>query len=223
MIRLQQTALAAVSGVLLALAFPKGDVSLLAWIAFVPLLWIIREQTPKRAFISGWISGLGFYLCTVYWVVHTIGFYSNIPPVVAVGPLLLMCTILAAYTGAFAAGLCFHQRSRGSLVLLGPLLWVGLEWLRSFFFIGFPWASLGYSQHHFLNLIQCAEVTGVYGISAVVMFVNLVLASVVRNCHPRQWLLLLLAGILVCGLSFWGAWRRAHLAALPPAHRLWVG
>src|SRR5215471_17874268 len=71
MIRLQQTALAAVSGVLLALAFPKGDVSLLAWIAFVPLLWIIREQTPKRAFISGWISGLGFYLCTVYWVVHT--------------------------------------------------------------------------------------------------------------------------------------------------------
>src|SRR5262245_47533022 len=108
MIWLQQTALAAVSGVLLALAFSKGDVSLLAWIVFVPFLWVIREQTPRRAFISGWISGMGFYLCTVYWVVYTIGFYSNILPLIAVGSLLLMCTILAMYIGVFAAGLDFY-------------------------------------------------------------------------------------------------------------------
>src|SRR5215470_8825887 len=171
MVRLQQLTLAATSGALLALAFPKGDISLLAWIAFVPLLWIVRDTTPVRAFFSGWISGMGFYLCTVYWVVHTIGLYSNIPPLLAVGPLLMMCTILASYTGAFAAGLCFYQHRNGSIVLLGPLLWVALEWLRSFFFIGFPWASLGYSQHNFLNLIQVAEITGVYGISAVVIFV----------------------------------------------------
>ncbi|HJY81861.1 MAG TPA: apolipoprotein N-acyltransferase [Candidatus Binatia bacterium] len=223
MIRLQQTALAAVSGVLLALAFPKGDVSLLAWIAFVPLLWIIREQTPKRAFISGWISGLGFYLCTVYWVVHTIGFYSNIPPLVAVGPLLLMCTILAMYTGAFAAGLCFYQQRGGSLVLLGPLLWVALEWVRSFFFIAFPWASLGYSQHHFLNLIQFAEVTGVYGISALVIFVNLVVFAVLQKRSLGRGLLLVAAALLVFGLSSWGAWRRTQLRALPIAHHLRIG
>ena len=109
MMRLQQSALAAASGVLLALAFPKVDVGLLAWVAFVPLLWVIRECSLRRAFLYGWISGLGFYLCTVYWVVHTIGFYSNIPPVLAVGPLLLMCAILALYTGAFIAGLRFYQ------------------------------------------------------------------------------------------------------------------
>ena len=41
-----------------------------------------------------------------------------------------------------------------------------LEWLRGWFFIGFPWAALGYSQYRFHDLVQMAEVTGVYGVSA---------------------------------------------------------
>jgi len=220
---LTQTALAAASGIVLALAFPKVDLSLLAWVAFIPLLWIIGECTPKRAFTYGWISGMGFYLCTVYWVVHTIGLYSNIPPVLAVGPLLLMCTILAAYTGAFAAGLQWYKRCQGSIVLFGPLLWAALEWVRSFFFIGFPWVSLGYSQHGFLNLIQIAEVTGVYGISALVIFVNSVGFVVLHNRGPGRGRLLLVALLLVFSLAFWGAWRRDQLAALPQTHRLRVG
>lgn len=223
MIRLQSTALAAVSGILLALAFPKIDLSFFAWVAFIPLLWIIRERTPKGAFFYGWIAGMGFYLCTVYWVVYTIGLYSNIPPLVAVGPLLLMCTILAAYTGAFAAGLRFYQQRGGSFVLLGPLLWVVLEWVRSFFFIGFPWVDLGYSQHSFLNLIQFAEFTGIYGVSAVIILVNLLLFTFLCAHTPRRWLWPLAAIVVVLGLSSWGAWRRSQLAALPPAHHLRVG
>ena len=223
MVRLQQPALAVASGVLLALAFPKGDISLLAWIALVPLLWLIREHPPRRAFLYGWISGMGFYFCTVYWVVHTIGLYSNIPPLAAVGPLLLMCTILASYTGAFAAGLCFYRQRNGSIVLLGPVLWVALEWIRSFFFIGFPWASLGYSQHNFLNLIQFAEVTGVYGISALIIFVNLVVFTVWQKHGTGCGRLLFAAVLLVFSLSSWGAWRRVELRTLPLAHHLRIG
>ncbi|MGH7964965.1 MAG: apolipoprotein N-acyltransferase [Candidatus Binatia bacterium] len=223
MLRLKSLALAAVSGVLLALAFPKVDYSLLAWVAFVPLLWVVRQQTPKQAFFSGWIAGLGFYFCTLYWLVHTIGLYSNVPPPVAVVLVFLVCAILAAYTGAFVAGLRFYQQCGGAIVLLGPLLWVGLEWARSFFFIGFPWVGLGYSQYRFLNLVQFAEITGMYGISALVIFVNLVIFTAIQERGPGRGRLLLTALVLVCGLSAWGMWRRAQLAALPPAHHLRVG
>lgn len=211
------------SGVLLALAFPKIDLSFLAWIAFVPLLWIVQERTPRRAFGYGFASGMGFYLCTVYWVVHTIGLYSNIPSLIAVGPLLLMCIILASYTGAFVAGLRFYQLHGGSIVLLGPVSWVTLEWLRSFFFIGFPWVSLGYSQHPYLNLMQFAEFTGVYGVSALVIFVNLVIFTLFSDPQARRRLLVLLVLILVGSLSLWGMWRRSQLAALPSTHNLRVG
>lgn len=221
--RLRKLLLALGSGILLALAFPKADYSLLAWVAFVPLLWGIRGVSPARAFGYGWIAGMGFYLCTVYWVVHTIGLYSNIPPLLAVGPLLLMCAILAAYTGVFAAGLRLYQERGGSPIVLGPLLWVALEWVRSFFFIGFPWVSLGYSQYRFLNLIQFAEFTAVYGISALVMFVNLAVFRVLSRKGHGSGRLLLTAVVFVCALTGWGMWRRTQLATLPPAYHMRVG
>ena len=223
MSRLQQTGLAALSGILLALAFPKVDWNILAWVAFVPLLWIIQGQTPRRAFTLGWISGMGFYLGTLYWIVHTIGLYSNIPYFIAVGLLLLMCAILSAYTGAFAAGLRIYAQHGLPIVLLGPLCWVALEWVRSFFFIGFPWVSLGYSQYNFLTLIQFVEFTGIYGLSALVVFGNIVLFSVLSRRGPGRGRLLLVLLLLVAGLSGWGGWRREQLAALPKTHTLRVG
>ncbi len=218
--------LAGVSGVLLALAFPKVDWNILAWVAFIPLLWLTQGQTLRRAFGLGWLAGMGFYLCTLYWVVDTIGLYSNIPHIIAVGPLLLACTILSVYTGVFAAGLSvYHQsgphNSGWSLLVFGPMLWVALEWVRSFFFIGFPWVSLGYSQYNFLNLIQFVEYTGVYGLSALVIFGNIVLFSAFSR--PGRGRLLLVLLLIVTGLWGWGNWRRSQLAALPKAHTLNVG
>jgi apolipoprotein N-acyltransferase len=221
--RIRHCALTLLSGVLLALAFPKINLSLLAWVAFVPLFWIIREKTPRQAFAHGWLAGMGFYLCTVYWVVETIGLYSNIPTLVAIVPLLMMCAILASYTGAFAAGLRFYQQRNGSILLLGPPLWVALEWLRSFFFIGFPWVNLGYSQHPFLNLIQFAEITGVYGISALVILGNLVSYKLIEGQATERVRLVFAIGFLILALSSWGAWRQGQLAALSPAHHLRVG
>ncbi len=163
---------------------------------------------------------MGFYLCTMYWVVQTIGLYSNIPTVVAILPLLALCAILASYTGAFAAGLRWYQLRGGSLFVLGPPLWVALEWLRSFFFIGCPWVDLGYSQYPFLNLVQFVEFTGVYGVSALVIFGNLVVFTLLTSREAARWRLLGTAVVLVLVLSGWGAWRRTQLAALPPSQHL---
>jgi apolipoprotein N-acyltransferase len=221
--RVTAFAISFLSGVILALAFPKVDLSVLAWVAFVPLFWIIRERTPKQAFVYGWFAGLGFYLCTVYWVVQTIGLYSNIPTLIAIVPLLMMCAILASYTGAFAAGLCFYQECGGSLLLLGPFLWVALEWLRSFFFIGFPWVNLGYSQYPFLSLMQFSEITGVYGPSALVIFINLILFTVLQIKESGRGRLLLVSALLIFVLVGGGEWRRRQLNSLPPVHHLRVG
>ena len=223
LLRSKQTALVFVSGMLLSLAFPKADLGFLAWAAFVPLVWVVWERPLSHAFFYGWVGGMGFYLCTVYWVVHTIGLYSNIHPVIAVIPLFLMCSILAAYTGAFALGVRWCKDRWRWLLVFGPLLWVSLEWLRSFFFIGFPWVSLGYSQHRSLNLIQIAELTGVYGISALVIFGNLVLFTLVYKRGPGRGRLLMGTVVLVLCVMAWGSWRRSQLAALPHDHRLRVG
>jgi apolipoprotein N-acyltransferase len=200
---------------MLAFSFPSVDWNWLAWAALVPLLWMLEEALPREAFRLGWITGLTFYLGTLYWLVYTIGTFSPIPYVVAVIPLLLLCAVLAVYHGAFAAGVVFAGRRGLDPVVFAPLWWVGLEWLRSWLGIGFPWASLGYSQYRSQNLIQIAELTGVYGLSALIVLFNTVLATIVsrRGTTAARAVQLLVLSLMLVAVQQFGVWRLGDLAA----------
>ena len=47
---LTRAALVIASGLALALAFPKFEVSLLAWVAFVPFFYAVEGEPLKRVF-----------------------------------------------------------------------------------------------------------------------------------------------------------------------------
>ncbi len=219
--------LAVASGVLLAAAFPARDLEPLAWIGLVPLLVAARRLRPGAAFRVGWLGGFVFYVATVYWVAYTITNYTRVPFALALGILALMSSILACYTGAFVAGVRWMEERELPVLWLAPPLWVTLEWLRSWFFIGFPWAALGYSQYRYHDLVQIAEVTGVYGVSASLVLFNAVIVGILpergAGPSPRRLVPALVAlTLLVVGIPFWGRWRVAALAGRPPAGTLRV-
>jgi apolipoprotein N-acyltransferase len=223
----ERLVLAVLSGGMLAAAFPSLDLGFLAWVALVPVLRVIRTLRVREAFATGWVAGLAFYVGGTYWVVYTIDHYTRLPLVVAVGLLLLMSSVLACYVGAFAAGVRWCDRRAGGLSwVVAPALWVTLEWMRGWFFIGFPWNALGYSQHRFHDLVQMAEVTGVYGVSAVLILFNVVLADVIgtRGLAVRRHLpALLTATTLLVVLPGLGRWRVQTLAARAPVGTVRVG
>lgn len=166
--------LAAVSGGLLALSFPKVELSFLAWIAFVPLMMACGRKSAGKAARLGFVAGLAAYAGILYWINIVVTTYGKLPlPVSILVYLLLVC-----YLALFFALLCYLVRRAGErgvpIVLSFPLVWVGLEYLRSFLLTGFPWASLGYSQYRILPLIQVADLTGVYGISFLIALANVV-------------------------------------------------
>src|SRR5207244_875809 len=206
--------------------FPPLDLEFLGWIGLVPLLRACRGLGPRAAFGTGWLGGAVFYLAIVYWVVHTISAYSAVPFALAVAILLLMVSVLACYMGAFTAGLAWLAARGLPVVWLAPPLWVALEWLRSWFFIGFPWAALGYSQYRYHDLAQMAEVTGVYGISAVLVLFNLVAVAVLgergpglRRLVPGLAVLTLLVTVLPVAGWRRAAESRAYLLFGSPAYR----
>jgi len=214
--------LAAASGLLLAFAFPAADWNALAWVALVPLLWLLSGASPRAAFALGWIHGMAFYVGTLYWIVYTIGSYTPIPYPVAVIPLLLLCAVLSLYTGAFAVGTALTARAGIEPALFAPPWWVTLEWLRSWLGIGFPWVSLGYSQYRSHSLVQGAEITGVYGISFLVVLFNVVIASVLsqRGTLRSRAAQLVALTLLLASAQQFGTWRRRDLAHREPAHSL---
>lgn len=173
--------LAVVSGLLLALSFPKTGFAVLSWVALVPLLLACGQKSAKKAARLGFACGLACYATILYWINIAVTTYGHLPMAVSITVFI----ILIAYMAAYFAVLCFLMRlgeEKGIPAVLSlPFLWVSLEFARSFFLTGFPWASLGYSQYRILPLIQIADLTGVYGVSFLVVLGNMVVYLVLRG------------------------------------------
>jgi len=85
--------------------------------------------------------------------------------------------------------------------------WVALEMFIARVFGGFPWDLLGVSQYRMVPLIQMASVTGVYGISFLVVWLSLSLLSaglmMIRRPTTRSiWLGEICLPILVVAILF---------------------
>ncbi|MEO5656921.1 MAG: apolipoprotein N-acyltransferase [Nitrospiria bacterium] len=179
-------ALAALSGALLVLSFPLPRLTLLAWFALVPLLIAASQESPRRAFVLGWIAGVVYFTGTLHWLTNTMVNYGHLPPWLSYPILLLLTLYLGLYVGGFAwaARTLADQPAWRQLVAL-PAIWTALEFARGHLLTGFPWAALGYSQAAVLPLIQIADLTGVAGVSYVLVFTNVALAQAVAAVWPR--------------------------------------
>lgn len=164
---------ALISGILLVLAFPQFDISVLAWIAFVPLLSSLWKKGWRESFVSGLVFGVVYFFGTLYWVYHSINHFGGISFFSSIIIVLLFSVYLSLFPAIFS--MLFSQvykKTRMPALFIAPVLWVCTEFIRSYALTGFPWASIGYSQYRFLSLIQISDISGIYGISFLVVAVN---------------------------------------------------
>jgi apolipoprotein N-acyltransferase len=94
-------------------------------------------------------------------------------------------------------------------LFLAPLTWVATEYLRGYFLTGFPWVPLGNSQITVLPVAQLASVLGVYGLSALVAYINATLAYALVTSGTRRWLAVATAAVVLIAAGGWGVWRIA--------------
>jgi len=179
---LRTAALAAASGLLLAASFPSIQLPLLAWFALVPLLIALKGSSVRNGFLIGGIAGLFYFAGTVHWVTNSVHFYGGIPIIPASLITLLLSAYLALYPALFCAALIHVRKNLPSLAFLAaPALWTALELARTYIFSGFPWSLLGYTQYTTLPVIQIADITGVYGISFLIVLVNAAMAELLLD------------------------------------------
>lgn len=191
------------SGTLLVPAFPTGDLFALAWVSLIPFLLVIQGRDAKTAFWAGFLMGLPYFGGTLYWIYHSLHVYGHISLAASIAAVLLLCLYLSLYPAVFAV-LCTRTMRSTDLPLLvvAPVYWTSLEYIRSYALTGFPWSSLGYSQYSFLPLIQISDITGVYGISFLVVAFNAALVDVMifrlrKRERPLLSLLPTLSGLVL--------------------------
>jgi apolipoprotein N-acyltransferase len=180
-------AFALTSGALLTLSFPNLDQGWLAWIALVPLLLALREARWQTGFWLGFATGLVHHLGLIYWTAHSMHTYGGLPWLHSLIILFLFCAFLALFPALYAAGLNFAKAGPGLTQIVSPLLWTALEYVRTWLFTGFPWELLGTSQYDHIWTVQSADIFGVYGLSALIVWFNTVLTLLLLHWLGKRW------------------------------------
>ncbi|MGH2590142.1 MAG: apolipoprotein N-acyltransferase, partial [Actinomycetota bacterium] len=167
---------------LLSLSLPPAGWWPLAFVAPIPLLWLVRACRPRRSALIGFVFGVSYFGALLYWILlfGELGWAS----------LVLMSGAYTAAFGALAPALWRPEHPVVSTVGLAAA-WTALEWVRGAFPLGgFAWGQLGSTQVD-APMLPLASVTGVWGLSFVV---------------------LLVAGLLLLALERWGRGAARSLA-----------
>src|SRR5262245_13894064 len=179
--------ISAASGALLSLSLPPVGAWPVAWLAPIPLLWLVRGSRPGRGALCGFVFGIAYFGLLLYWILlfGELGWAA----------LVLTSGLFMAAFGALAPAVW-----RPNHPILGTVglaaLWTVLEWIRGQVPVGgFTWGQLGVAQVD-APALPLASVGGVWALSFGVVLV---------------------AGFLLLALERWGSGRRARAGALVAA------
>ena len=184
--------MAALGGAMMAACYAPAGWGDLCWVALVPLICAVwfSKPAPKREWLRlaglGFVFGAVFFGASLFWLT-TLTFPG----------WLALALYLSVYSAVWTVFLGTVAKPRGEdksgrpawlgsannlrTCALAAAAWVALEWLRGVLFPQFPWNSAGIALWKNIPLIQMADITGVGGISFLVVMTNLMIVATVKR------------------------------------------
>jgi len=185
----RRAVLALAAGLLAALALPPLNLWPVLFIAVPGFLLLLEGLQPRqflKAFLTGWLFGLGYFALAFHWIGYAFlvdaATYLWMMPF-AVGGL---AAAMAIYWGlASVAVNAFGWRGLRLAAGFAAAL-SAAEWLRGHLFTGFPWAAPGLAADGMGAVAQLASVIGMTGLTLmVILWAGLPLAVIGRR--PAPW------------------------------------
>ena len=207
-------------GFLLWASFPPMAEKTDCVFALAPLIWFVRNRDSKANFRLWFLNGFVFWFATLSWMPAIVKNGGPWPLVVlGWGALAAYCALYFGAFGWLSSKVWAWVKDEGApwrkpprfpyarrlfaILVAEPLLWCGLELIRSRLFGGFSWNQLGLPLVN-ANLGSPAALGGVYLVSAVVILVNGTIAGIAERIMKRttRWASLetLIPFLLIWGL-----------------------
>ncbi|MGN6767351.1 MAG: apolipoprotein N-acyltransferase [Rhizobiaceae bacterium] len=198
----RRSALAFLAGAFAVLAQAPFDFFAACFVSFPVLVWlldgtagepgagILRRFSP--VFGTGWWFGFGYFIAGLWWIGNAVlvdgeGFEWALPFAVVALP-----AVLAIFYGlaAVLARLLWTD-DLGRIAAVAFAFGVA-EWLRATLFTGFPWNAIGYAAMPVPLLMQSVSMVGLFGMSALAVFVFSVPALFAGRRHRATGIVLAL-------------------------------
>lgn len=172
------------TAILWALSIPPFQFAESAYLAFVPIILWLYTKPPRRlclwiSLVAGWCA----WFVILIWLRHVTWLGTVLLSGLMAGFFVIWILFARALLCRIAKR-AFPLRVSAFAGLAGA--WVVLEWLRSWFLWGFPWAPISLSQWERPVVLQIAAWTGAYGVSFMLIFFNLCVAQTLWNRAVRK-------------------------------------
>lgn len=164
-----------VSALLFALSFPsflsRWGWFPLAFISLTPVFIVVHRAGWLRCVLYGAFFGFASYALHNYWLgsFHPLTLFI-VPPIYSV-------YFLAVFPLLKAADSLFPRYG----FIVQALIWVAYEFIKMQGFLGYAYGVIGFSQYLFLPLARLSSITGVWGVSLIVVFPSTLLAGGLKN------------------------------------------
>jgi apolipoprotein N-acyltransferase len=159
------------SALLFAASFPNPifnyGIPFLAWVAYVPVFWVINRGSLATSVLWGALYGYTAYLLFIPWL-------GAFHPMARLFVSVLQLVYMAVLFPLLKLSLIMYPKKG---YILQWLLWLSYEYLKTTGFLGFPYGITGYTQWQFPALIGIASIFGVWGVSALVLFPSIYVGS----------------------------------------------
>ncbi|MPV85208.1 apolipoprotein N-acyltransferase [Ostreibacterium oceani] len=179
--------IAVLLGFILALTFDARHDIALTWLPTITALSVLAifsgllvRLSPKSALVFGYCFGLGLFGYGLNWIYISMDAFGGAPLYFAVFANACVILYLSLYyaLGSFLV-VKLAKSINHRLCLIAPVF-AGLEWVRSVFFIGFPWLSLGYTTIE-TPLAYLSRVGGVFFVSFLLLMTVTLCQLQIRN------------------------------------------
>jgi len=153
---------------------------LFLFVAFVPYFFVItKKQTLLKVNSASYLTFFVMSLLTVYWVGS---WQSESDPFLMLSGTVLVfflpCVMLINSTLYFISKKVFKKDL--SLYFF-PFFWVMVEYLLTLTDLKFPWLTIGHGLAKFTSFIQIADIIGAFGLSFVVLWINIFIYKGIKS------------------------------------------
>ncbi|MGQ9614908.1 MAG: apolipoprotein N-acyltransferase [Spirochaetota bacterium] len=163
-------ALSLLSAGLLLFSFPPYNLNFLAFFALVPVLFVIHRSNLKKALGYSILFSFPFYCFLLFWMNAYMAVVGVAFVTVVYGSYFIITLMVINLTSRA------YPRYR---VIITPFIWIAIDYIRSFGFLGCTFGSIGYTQHNFPRFIQVADIGGEQLVSFILVLFNAGLTEVV--------------------------------------------
>lgn len=175
----------------------------LLFLTFPYFLLQLETGSVRQTSWTGFWFGYGFTVLGTYWIAMSLLVdatqFGWLFPFCVFGLSAIFSIYYLLFGYLFAKLRTTHRFTN---IALFTILWVAIEYLRSYGMFGFPWNLMGYALMPFNSIAQFASIAGTFALSLVIVF-----AVLAPLYYQRKNIVVALLVFLIAAQGY-GMWRK---------------